>query len=42
MGGTIEIAENDPCGAIVSLVFPATRWMPSDADEAGDTPSRPA
>jgi signal transduction histidine kinase len=32
MGGTVEITANEPSGTVVSLVFPAARWIPDDAD----------
>jgi len=32
LGGTVEIEDNEPTGAVVSLVFPASRWHPNDTD----------
>ena len=29
LGGTIEIADNEPKGTVVSMVFPAAKWRPS-------------
>jgi PAS domain S-box-containing protein len=34
IGGSIEIEDNDPSGAVVSIVFPASRWRSND-DESG-------
>ncbi|MFC7174672.1 sensor histidine kinase [Haloplanus litoreus] len=34
IGGSIEIEDNDPSGAVVSIVFPASRWTPSADDES--------
>jgi len=31
LGGTVEIEDNEPTGAVVSLVFPESRWQPNDA-----------
>jgi PAS domain S-box-containing protein len=34
IGGSIEIKDNDPCGAVVSIVFPASRWRSNDDESA--------
>lgn len=36
LGGTVSIEDNEPTGAVVSLVFPASRWRPNDS--ADETP----
>jgi signal transduction histidine kinase len=32
MGGTIDIADGERCGTVVSLEFPASRWRPGEGD----------
>jgi len=34
IGGSLEIEDNEPSGAVVSIVFPASRWTPSVDDES--------
>jgi PAS domain S-box-containing protein len=34
IGGSLEIEDNEPTGAAVSIVFPPSRWAPSTSDES--------
>ncbi|AZH26650.1 PAS domain-containing sensor histidine kinase [Haloplanus aerogenes] len=37
IGGSIEIEDNEPSGAVVSIVFPASRWQPSSQADPAST-----